>query len=208
PHSAPIVIAAKKNGDARMCIDYRQLNENSAFQELKTRLTEAPVLVCPDFEQKFGRSEWWYATRRLNSAERNYSVTEKECLAIVWALRKIRCYIEGYRFEVITDHQALKWFNSIDNPTGRIARWALELQQYQYDVHYRRGAQNLVADALSRQPLPVEQQAQVQGTNCKWLTRMMRKIRTEPAKFPDFREESGQLYRRIGLRPQEEEYTP
>ncbi|KAH8241716.1 hypothetical protein KR032_007131, partial [Drosophila birchii] len=72
----------------------------------------------------------------------------------------------------------------------------------------RRGAQNLVADALSRQPLPVALQAQVQGTNCKWLTRMLRKVRTEPAKFPDFREESGQLYRRIGLRPVEEEYTP
>ncbi|KAH8238756.1 hypothetical protein KR032_001286, partial [Drosophila birchii] len=203
--------------------------QDQAFQELKTRLTEAPVLVSPDFEQKFvlqtDASEYGigavltqttdgqervvaYASRRLNSAERNYSVTKKECLAIVWAVRRMRCYIEGYMFEVITDHQALKWLNSIDNPTGRIARWALELQQYQYDVHYRRGAQNLVADALSRQPLPVAQQAQVQGTIFKWLTRMLRKVRTEPAKFPDFREERGQLYRRIGLRPQEEEYTP
>ncbi|KAH8241715.1 hypothetical protein KR032_007125, partial [Drosophila birchii] len=203
--------------------------QDQAFRELKTRLTEAPVLVCPDFEQKFvlqtDASEYGigavltqtidgqervvaYASRRLNSAERNYSVTEKECLAIVWAVRKMRCYIEGYKFEVITDHQALKWLNSINNPTGRIARWALELQQYQYDVHYRRGAQNLVADAHSRQPLPVAQQAQVQGSNCKWLAKMLRKVRTEPARFPDYREESGQLYRRIGLRPQEEEYTP
>ncbi|KAH8232704.1 hypothetical protein KR032_000087 [Drosophila birchii] len=203
--------------------------QDQAFQELKTRLTEAPVLVCPDFEQKFvlqtDASEYGigavltqtidgqervvaYASRRLNGAEGNYSVTEKECLAIVWAVRKMRCYIEGYRFDVITDHQALKWLNSIDNPTGRIARWALELQQYQYDVHYRRGAQNLVADALSRQPLPVAQQAQVEGSNCKWLAKMLWKVRTEPARFPDYREESGQLYRRIGLRPQEEEYTP
>ncbi|KAH8236346.1 hypothetical protein KR032_010570, partial [Drosophila birchii] len=203
--------------------------QDHAFQVLKTRLTEAPVLVCPDFGQEFvlqtDASEYGigavltqtidgqervvaYASRRSKSAERNYSVTEKECLAIEWAVRKMRCYIEGYRFEVITDYQALKWLNSIDNPTGRIARWALELQQYQYDVHYRRGAQNLVADGLSRQPLPVAQQAQVQGTNCKWLKRMLKRVRTEPAKFPDFREESGQLYRRIGLRPQEEEYTP
>jgi len=49
--------------------------------------------------------------------------------------QELSCYLERYRFEVITDHLALKWLNSIDNPTGRIARWALELQQYQFDVH-------------------------------------------------------------------------
>ncbi|KAH8234047.1 hypothetical protein KR032_002211, partial [Drosophila birchii] len=75
------------------------------------------------------------------------------------------------------------------------------------NIHYRRGAQNLVADALLRQPLPVVQQAQVQGINCKWLTKMLEKFRTEPAKFPDYREKTGQLYRCIGLRPQEEEYS-
>jgi len=55
----------------------------------------------------------------------------------------------------VTDHLALKWLNSIENPTGRIARWALELLQYQFDVYYRKGNQNIVADALSRQPLDI-----------------------------------------------------
>ncbi|KAH8280197.1 hypothetical protein KR054_000160, partial [Drosophila jambulina] len=203
--------------------------QDDAFQELKTRLTEAPVLVCPDFGEKFvlqtDASEYGigavltqtidgqervvaYASRRLNPAERNYSVTEKECLAIVWAIRKMRCYLEGYRFDVVTDHHSLKWLNSIDNSTGRIARLALELQQYQYEVHYRKGAQNLVANALFRHPLPTVQQAQVQAASCKWIKKMLQKVRTEPAKFPDYREENGQLYRRIGLRPEEEEYTP
>ncbi|KAH8338901.1 hypothetical protein KR059_011070, partial [Drosophila kikkawai] len=72
----------------------------------------------------------------------------------------------------------------------------------------RKGAQNLVADALFRQPLPTAQQAQVKGVNCRWIKKMLQKMRTEPAKFPDYREENGQLYRRIGLQPEEEEYTP
>jgi len=50
----------------------------------------------------------------------------------VWATQKLRYYLKGYKFVVITDHLALKWLNSINNPTGRIPRWALELQQYQH----------------------------------------------------------------------------
>jgi len=157
--------------------------QQDAFEELKRKLTEAPVLACPDFNEKFvlqtdasdiglgavltqkvqGEERVIaFASRRLIAAEENYSATEKECLAIIWAIRKLRCYLEGYRFVVITDHLALKWLNSIDNPTGRIARWALELQQYQFDVTYRRGSQNIVADALSRQPLEVLQMGHAQ----------------------------------------------
>jgi len=72
--------------------------------------------------------------RRLTFAEHGYTTTEKECLAIIWAIRKMRCYLEGYRFEDITDYLALKWLNSIESPPGRIVRWALELQQFEFDV--------------------------------------------------------------------------
>ena len=90
-----------------------------------------------------------YTSRSLSSAERNYSATEKECLAVKWDIWKMRDYLEGYHFTVLTDHQSLKWLGKIDNPSGRLARWAIELGQWDYEICYRRGAENHVADALS-----------------------------------------------------------
>ena len=96
-----------------------------------------------------------YASRSLSSAERNYSATEKEYLTVKWGIWKIRDYLEGYHFRLLTDHQSLKRLEKIDNLSGRLARWAIELIQWDYDIRYRRGAENHVADALSRQPLDV-----------------------------------------------------
>ncbi|KAH8292632.1 hypothetical protein KR054_001713, partial [Drosophila jambulina] len=206
-----------------------ETEQQSAFDLLKTLLTDAPVLACPDFSVKmtlqtdasnYGLREVLtqeidgqerviaYVSRKLDAAELNYSPTEKECLAIVWGIRKLRCYLEGYRFDVITDHLALKWLDHIENPTGRIARWALELQQYQYDVHYRRGKYNVVADALSRQPLDHLQRLAQDGHHCKWLQRKMKDVREDPQKFPDFIIENGELYRHLGHRPDDQDYIP
>jgi len=102
--------------------------------------------------QHFEEGERVIASRTLNGAEKNYSATELECLAVVWGIRHFRGYLEGYQFSVITDHQALRWLREIESPTGRLARWMLELQQYTFDVKYRRGKLNRVADALSRLP--------------------------------------------------------
>ena len=67
-----------------------------------------------------------FARHTLNSAERNYSVRERECLAVFWAVRKFHPYIEGYRFKVITNHSSLKWLNNLKNTIGRLARWSVE----------------------------------------------------------------------------------
>ncbi|XP_044317741.1 uncharacterized protein LOC123038114 [Drosophila rhopaloa] len=181
--------------------------QQQAFDSLKARLRSAPVLACPYFEYKFqlqrdasdkGLGAVFtqniegderviaYVNRRLERADENYSATEKECLAIVWATRKLRCYLEGYKFDVITDHLALKWLNSINNPTGRIARWALELQQYQFDVLYRKGKYNVIADALSRQPLGRLQLLAELKCHWKWVRKMQEQVQKRPEKYPIF----------------------
>ena len=97
-----------------------------------------------------------FASRSLTTAERKYSVSEKEALACVWACEKWYKYLWGRRFTLRTDHQALTMLLSTRG-TGhkpmRIARWATRLLNFNYDVEFRDGAHNRVADALSRLPL-------------------------------------------------------
>lgn len=129
--------------------------------------------------------------------EINYPTTEKECLAVIWGVRKLR-YLEGYDFEVTTDHLSLKWLNKIENPTGRLVRWALELQQHKFIVKYRKGKWNKVTDALSRQPLETCQIAKNDVTSteeCHSIKRKLQEIRERSEKFPECSFANSQLYR-------------
>ena len=81
-----------------------------------------------------------YASRSLSDPEKRYSTTERECLAALWAIQKITAYLEGYHFTVITDHSSLRWLHHIKNPTGRLARWALSLLEYDFDIVHRKGS--------------------------------------------------------------------
>ena len=157
--------------------------QQTAFDSLKERLILAPILSYPDFElpfilytdasgtglgavlsqkQKDGKEHVIsYASRSLNTHEQNYPVTDQECLAIVWALKKFSHYLELQHFTVVTDHAALKWMKTSKLPKGRRARWMMEIQQYKFDVQHRPGKANANADALSRM-----YEGEVQYTSC------------------------------------------
>ena len=146
--------------------------QQTAFEQLKEMLIKSPVLVYPDFEQPFilytdasgtgldavlsqlqddGKEHVIaYASRSLNQAEQNYSVTDQECLAIVWAIEYFHYYLELQPFEVVTDHSALKWLKTSKILKGRRARWMMKLQQYGFTIRHRPEKINTNADALSR----------------------------------------------------------
>lgn len=147
-------------------------DQHDAFERLKTCLTTPPILAYPNFEKPFilytdastfalgailsQKDEFKrerviaYASRTLHKHERNYGVTELECLAVVWAVRYFHHYLHGQRFTVITDHAALKYLLKMTNPIGKLGRWLMTLNGYDLEIINRPGKQHSNVDTLSR----------------------------------------------------------
>uniref|UniRef100_A0A803JIM9 Gypsy retrotransposon integrase-like protein 1 n=1 Tax=Xenopus tropicalis TaxID=8364 RepID=A0A803JIM9_XENTR len=142
-----------------------------AFVKLKEALCAHPVLVAPDFRKGFivqtdasdvglgavlsqeingEEHPVYYLSRKLNSQERNYSIVEKECLAIKWALESLRYYLLGRQFRLITDHAPLTWMSQNKEKNARVTRWFLSLQPFSFTVEHRAGIKQGNADGLSR----------------------------------------------------------
>uniref|UniRef100_H3AST2 Gypsy retrotransposon integrase-like protein 1 n=1 Tax=Latimeria chalumnae TaxID=7897 RepID=H3AST2_LATCH len=149
----------------------------AVFEHFEQQLTTNPILVFPDFNRPFAvhtdacdvglggalmqkddeGNDWViaYASRTLHQSERHFSATEKECLAVVWCLECFWPYLEGAKFKVFTDHNSLRWLMNRPDPTGRLARWCLRLQEFDFSVIHKPGCHNQVPDTLSRNPLQV-----------------------------------------------------
>ena len=95
-----------------------------------------------------------FASRSCNDAERNYSAYDGESLAAVWAVQHFRHYLIGSPFLLLTDHKALEWTMTTSRLTGRLARWSLILQEYDFKIKHTPGVANAVANCCSKFPLP------------------------------------------------------
>ncbi|GJS09817.1 reverse transcriptase domain-containing protein [Tanacetum coccineum] len=148
-----------------------------AFQTLKKKLTEALILIAPNWDQPFelmcDASNYaigavlrqsiekhfrpiHYASKTMTEAETNYTTTEKEMLAVVYAFEKFRSYLIMNKSVVYTDHSAIKYLFNKKDTKARLLRWVLLLQEFDFKVIDTKGAKNYAADHLSRLENPYE----------------------------------------------------
>ncbi|GJR28769.1 reverse transcriptase domain-containing protein [Tanacetum coccineum] len=141
------------------------------------KLTEAPILIAPDWDLPFelmcDASDFsigavleqrhekhfrpiHYASKTMNEAESHYTTTEKEMLTVVYAFEKFRSYLILNKSVVYTDHSALKYLFAKKDSKMRLLRWVLLLQEFDFNVIDTKGAENLAADHLSRLENPYE----------------------------------------------------
>ncbi|XP_019255156.1 PREDICTED: uncharacterized protein LOC109233746 [Nicotiana attenuata] len=142
-----------------------------SFELLKHKLTTTPIITAPNWDLPFelmcdasdvavgavlGQRinkmfhPVYYASKTMNEAQRNYTVTEKELLAIVFAMEKFRPYLMGAKVIIHTDHAALRYLMTKKDSKARLMRWVLLLQEFDLEIVDRKGSENQVADHLSR----------------------------------------------------------
>ncbi|GBG90947.1 hypothetical protein CBR_g51551 [Chara braunii] len=144
----------------------------AAFQALKEALASAPVLARPDPTRPFALYTDWqpqaisavltqhgvdgrehvieYASKTLSQAQANYEACKGECLAVVWGIQHFRPYLYGQKFVLVTGHQPLMSLRNNTDYTGTLGRWAVRLQDYDFDIRHRPTRQHGNADGLAR----------------------------------------------------------
>lgn len=122
----------------------------------------------------------FFASTGLNKAELNYPTIEKESLAILFSVKHIRPYLFGRRFKIVTDHKPLVYLFNHNNPSSRLTKFRLCLEEYNFYIEYVKGKDNAVADALSRIYITSEELKELSNNISCVLTRAQtRKLRKQ-----------------------------
>lgn len=146
--------------------------KEKAFNDLLAAIVRNAILAYPDFSKQFHlttdacnygigavlhqedkdgiQRPIAFISTKLKTAEINYSTIEKECLAIVWAIKSLRHYLIGREFIVHCDNKPLQWLHKNVNSASRLFRWYAGLSEYKYSIQFKPGKDNVVADELSR----------------------------------------------------------
>ncbi|XP_069144451.1 uncharacterized protein [Solanum lycopersicum] len=159
-YTLPVIIASD--------LDEQQVQ---SLVKLKEKLVSAPIIISPDWNSRFEvmcdsigvvlgvvlgyrknkiLQPIYYASKALNKAQKNYTVTERELLAVIFAFEKFRSYLLGSRVIAHTDHSTLRYLMAKNYAKPRLIRWVLLLQEFDFEVPDKKGTENQVADNLSR----------------------------------------------------------
>lgn len=163
----------------------------SAFTTLKKLLTSAPILSYPDFKKEFiitcdasgegvgavleqENRVIVYASKVLSATKKRWSATELELYAIVFGCQEFKCYVLGTKFKIYSDHRPLSGILKVRDTTARIIKLQQKLSEFDYEIIYKKGRENSVADFLSRHPLGSEEK-DLKSEICNAITRKQAK---------------------------------
>ncbi|KAI9555973.1 pol polyprotein [Daphnia sinensis] len=195
----PLTNLTRKNTPFRWTKEHQ-----SSFHALKKALLSPPILGHPNYnlpmeihcdacgfglgavlvQRQEAERVILYASRLMNRAETNYSVSEQECLALIFAVNRFKPYLWGMKVRVLTDHHALCWLMKKRDLAGRLVRWSLQLQDLDLEIVHRSGRLHSDADALSRNPVsPPEDTPEIPLLSLQTIDKRSVKIEQETSNW-------------------------
>lgn len=186
------------------------LEAERAFCEIKEKIARPVLLAQPDFEKTFyvqtdasglaaagfiyqvvggQKRVIEFMSKKFSPEQSRYGACERELLALLLAIEKFRPYVEGVHFKAIIDNSALQYLRRINNPSGRLTRWAMRLMEFDFEVIHLPGSENKVPDALSR---AIDEMTLVEDPKYE---KLKERVLSDPQKNSNMKVEDGVLFK-------------